>query len=502
MVTIPKKKQSYLWLTIIVIGLSLYLTANIFFIIFGQINADEGWYLYASRLVFEGQKPYQDFAYTQSPLLPYVYGVIQNFISAGLYAGRITTFLLSTTAMIFAMATAWRYADKKAAAITLLLWTTFAFGIYYHSITKTYALLTLFFVLTFFVLSSNMRPGWKAMIVTSLVLLAALTRLSALFFAVPILLYEFISAPKKVKFGIILLCVLAGAWMAFLSIPKISPLWWNLIGHHTGQWGDLSVWGKIQDIFNYRLPSLVVVFPGYILLVITLLAVGFRQIKTYISQNRDILLILVALMCFALPHFITGGFHMEYFASFIFCMFPIIGILYTEVDEQKQGYRKLWVEGAMICALLLGLLLGGLSFVDTEGWRQPVAQVKAIAEVVSANSEPGDAIFAMEALWVAVEAERHTLPHMSMAQFSFTKADRETANSLKLINGQIILDYLDQKVPKIVVLTDLDWEIFEKTDEFEQITAALDEHYDLLLQESDFGQSGEGVEVYLRREDP
>ena len=39
---------------------------------FGGLNQDEGWCLYASRMVAEGMMPYRDFAYTQGPLMPVV----------------------------------------------------------------------------------------------------------------------------------------------------------------------------------------------------------------------------------------------------------------------------------------------------------------------------------------------------------------------------------------------------------------------------------------------
>jgi hypothetical protein len=38
------------------------------------IDGDEGFYLMASRLVFESRIPYRDFFFTQMPLTPYLYG--------------------------------------------------------------------------------------------------------------------------------------------------------------------------------------------------------------------------------------------------------------------------------------------------------------------------------------------------------------------------------------------------------------------------------------------
>ena len=54
-----------------------YLGAACYFAEIGRLNQDEGWYLYASRLVYEGRLPYRDFAFFQAPFLPYVYGLPQ-----------------------------------------------------------------------------------------------------------------------------------------------------------------------------------------------------------------------------------------------------------------------------------------------------------------------------------------------------------------------------------------------------------------------------------------
>ena len=44
----------------------------VYFVLEGQLNADEGFYLLASRLVRDGFRPYQDFGFTQGPVLPYI----------------------------------------------------------------------------------------------------------------------------------------------------------------------------------------------------------------------------------------------------------------------------------------------------------------------------------------------------------------------------------------------------------------------------------------------
>ncbi len=56
----------------------VFLMESLFLTIHREINLDEGWYLYASKLVYEGKMLYKDFAYTQGPVFPYVYGIFQQ----------------------------------------------------------------------------------------------------------------------------------------------------------------------------------------------------------------------------------------------------------------------------------------------------------------------------------------------------------------------------------------------------------------------------------------
>ena len=63
----------------------------LFFIFAAETGTDEGFYLVASKLVYQGKVLYRDFHYTQMPLLPYVYGVPQLIFGNSLYVGRLTS---------------------------------------------------------------------------------------------------------------------------------------------------------------------------------------------------------------------------------------------------------------------------------------------------------------------------------------------------------------------------------------------------------------------------
>ena len=71
------KNRRFVWWSLLITvpaGLTLYAFAALF----GNLNQDEGWYLYAAQRVAEGAMPYRDFFFTQGPVMPYVYGALEQ----------------------------------------------------------------------------------------------------------------------------------------------------------------------------------------------------------------------------------------------------------------------------------------------------------------------------------------------------------------------------------------------------------------------------------------
>lgn len=124
----------------------------------GGLNQDEGWYLYAANLVAEGQMPYRDFAYTQGPLLPFVYSTFTwVWRAGGLLGARFFTLAMGLVGVLFAAGLARRFvADDKqdeTALIVFFLLSTNLYHLYYLAIPKTYALAGLFVILGFYLLT-------------------------------------------------------------------------------------------------------------------------------------------------------------------------------------------------------------------------------------------------------------------------------------------------------------------------------------------------------------
>ena len=81
----------------------------------GGLNQDEGWYLYAANLVSEGNVPYRDFAFTQGPVMPYVYAAFSLvWKTFGLLGARVFTLLIGLLGVVFATRLARRLAPEGA----------------------------------------------------------------------------------------------------------------------------------------------------------------------------------------------------------------------------------------------------------------------------------------------------------------------------------------------------------------------------------------------------
>src|SRR5690606_37005983 len=104
------------------------LATFLFLLYFRRVNLDEGWYLGAAKLVYAGKALYRDFAYTQTPLLPYLYGLLQPVFGLGIYQGRFLTVLLGLTAWLLSAVSAYRIGGWRAGVCCLALLATSFFA--------------------------------------------------------------------------------------------------------------------------------------------------------------------------------------------------------------------------------------------------------------------------------------------------------------------------------------------------------------------------------------
>ncbi len=204
------KRATWVSITVTAIGLSVFLgLANLFL---GNLNQDEGWYLYAAKQITEGRLLYRDFMFTQGPALPYIYGIFFPLIEKfGVEGGRLLTALFGLAATGCAAWLAARSVSKHWKAVALcafILTGVNVYQSYFTVIVKTYSLCAFFLTAGFVALSyTNSRRGATAAFWGGFLLaLAACTRLSA---------------------GIVLPA--AGLWLLW-NRKKVSPLSWIAFG--------------------------------------------------------------------------------------------------------------------------------------------------------------------------------------------------------------------------------------------------------------------------------
>ena len=133
---------------------------------FGNLNQDEGWYLYAARAVADGRLPYRDFFFTQGPVMPYLYGVFAPFWSPhGVLGGRIFTAVLGLLSGVLAAGLARRAVPSPRAAeaglIAFALTACNLYHVYFTTIPKTYALASCLLLGGFLVLTLSLSRRRK-----------------------------------------------------------------------------------------------------------------------------------------------------------------------------------------------------------------------------------------------------------------------------------------------------------------------------------------------------
>jgi len=153
---------------------------------YGDLNQDEGWYLYTASLVARGERPYLDFAFTQGPVMPMVYALAHPLVDRwGVAGGRLFTMILGLAAAVCAAFFAARVAGPTRARHTALLaFILIALNVhqsYFTTIVKTYALSALFISAGFLFLTARGKRHARGMACAAAVLfvLAAGVRISA-----------------------------------------------------------------------------------------------------------------------------------------------------------------------------------------------------------------------------------------------------------------------------------------------------------------------------------
>jgi hypothetical protein len=139
------------------VGLQLYARVR-------PIDADEGFYATAARLVWQGKAPYRDFFYQQAPLLPYLYGWIWGVHPRSLIAMRTFSVFCGALAVLL-WGLAFVFSGRLTLKVAFAAFLAIALNPYWvswHSVVKVYAVSNLLMTVASIVLYAALRTEkWR-----------------------------------------------------------------------------------------------------------------------------------------------------------------------------------------------------------------------------------------------------------------------------------------------------------------------------------------------------
>jgi hypothetical protein len=517
--TTERRRDLQWWAAVgVAAGLVLYTLIGIAYVARGRVNADEGWYLYAARLVYHGKLPFEDFSFTQMPLLPYVYGPLQ-ILSPSLRLGRVVSLLFAVVGVGLCVRVAWREAGRVAGLAVVVLCCAFPAGIYNLTLTKTYAMVACFLAVILFALTgSRARPGsW--LLATAAATLLTLTRTSGIPISLLIVVYVLLCAPTLRTKLLALLITVVGAVVA-LAFVLVDPTAarFGLVEFHQLLWHHADTSTRIQEIIHHRIPDWAHDYFGYIALAFSALLAGFSSgpMRRYLRDNPVYVLLAIGLVGYLATQLPAGQWAPVEYATPVIPVGVTMAIVcvFRWADTKRASDRDSvqWV-GAALTAGIIGLAALTIIQPSARGYLVSdvnpgsIARSDQVAEVVEQQTPPGGQVLALWGQPGTVAADRDLTASATFGIFSYEDLSTPRARALHYVNQTRLLRIIEARQPDTIVLTDVDRAIFSfrgalsfrRTDP-QLVPAAVDRGYRKVYSTQVWGvDTPVNLDVYVRR---
>ncbi len=435
------------------------LLATNFFL--GNLNQDEGWYLYAARQVALGRVLYRDFAFTQGPMLPVIYAWIQPWVDDwGLGAGRAFTALLGLGVALAAALLAARLAGaERGKAAALIAFTMALVNVqqsYYCTVVKTYSLTALFLTGGFLALAAALprRGAWMAAAAGALLLLAGATRTSA-GIVLPLALALLFLERRRLAFqawlwmglgaGLAAGCV----FLPFLVMAPEAFRFW-VVDYHTlraaGSFGQALVFKA--GFLSRLLQAYFVAIAVWIAILCAKLFYGSRRPAPALglfskSESFLIRLLWISIAAVSLLH-LGAPFPYEDYQVFVY---PLFAVVVAVMAIRFVAARAVPWLATLLLLLSLGSALSSpvnqdwfILGRDRIWWRMKtqtaLGQLQETGALLRSMSRPGEVLLTQDP-YLAVESGL-SLPHgLEMGQFSyFPGLSQEQAERFNVLNRE------------------------------------------------------------------
>lgn len=513
----------------------------------GDLNQDEGWYLYTAGLVRDGHVPYRDFAFTQGPVMPYAYAWAYRWVDRwGVAGGRFFTAVLGGLAALGAAWLAGRVAPsgQRAAAglLALVLLAGNVYQSYFTTVVKTYALSSLGLVAGLVALSYTAGRVRSAAAFAAGVLLAlsAGTRLSA-GVALPVAGFFLLLQRRRIGdapwllFGIGATLALAGMALPFLWCAP-EGFRFGLLEYHSAR-----APGSLLQLLVFKAGFVSRLVQAYFFpLVLGAGLLGLRWIapaeKTGPVSSApgapDSMApaLWITVLAITLVH-LSAPFPYDDYQAMVFPVFAAVlaAALVRYVAEARAGAAEATIVAGARCsdpwmAWLLALAFAGslLSafsspinqdwFVlgrDRIWWRlkkdSSLQKARDVGAWLGKNSRIGDALLTQDT-YLAIEARLPVPLGMEMGPFSyFPDMPTDRARRLKVLNRELMAEQLAGAPASLAAFSGYGLAIRSPevapltAEEQAELWARVKECYQEFCQVPDFGQAHTVLRLFRRR---
>ncbi|MGB8658291.1 MAG: hypothetical protein WCE90_10990 [Candidatus Zixiibacteriota bacterium] len=458
-----KKQLQVFWLL-----LAFQVIFLLVFVFFRLVDADEGLYLEAARLVSNGKVPYLDFFHNQMPYLPYTYSPVSDFGFSSLFLGRLVSAIASVALGLLVFWLALRL--SRSPEVSLLIFFLYGFHgliLTWHSTVKTSTLSDLwsFVSFVFFALHmvSRKQRAKNYLLLCSGIFAGLAFNFRLTHLVVPItegllilLLFSSDSLKRRVcNLLFLLLGVILSSCFAiylFLRDPLLF-VFDNLVFRQV--WGQMVI--KMSFMSRLFTLSKFLLYPqDLLILVLGSLSLAYllrqrRQIGAFTSEHKVIVSSMSLALSIGIVSFLISPTQFQYFEQtlpfLLLACVPALTLLKPRWRDKKVIVPTAILYLLCIVPFIVIFILG----IRAKDQQFTLKNVRKVVEVIRENSQPKDTVLSFAPLYVAL-SQREPVP--GLEAWGGEAAPHLTAEQLsesKLISLEQVKEIVKQaQVPLVV----------------------------------------------------
>ncbi|MBD3260303.1 MAG: hypothetical protein GF334_01275 [Candidatus Altiarchaeales archaeon] len=346
--------------------------------------SDEGFYIYASKLVYDGYSPYLDFTYTQQPLYLLITSTLFRLMGVSIFAAKITPILASSLTVLGVYLLASRHFNEKTAVLCAAAIGLSPYVVKFTSIAISYPeIIFLHTIATYFFFEGFKRGETSFFLLSgSLIALSSLYRVAGFIPLLPAAVFLTHKLKTKAAKPLITLFlpVLAATVTAFLILPH--PQYVNQVFIDHMLYPNSGLLCKGRGLIHVLASDPFFMVPALIGVLLSLKSENKKPVEEFML----IYLFFSVSTIFALKYLCDFAHPFLYFTQSIIPMSVFAGRGFTYLSAKKYA----------VVSLLAALTVLYFIYFVTETYYD--AAINQAAEYIEANTHPNDQIIGLSYL--------------------------------------------------------------------------------------------------------